>query len=91
MNDTVKLSSASDRSQADWRMEVVGNWAMCTQRTRERGRDPQAPTRDKSKTQGSNLECEHFGLRCEKCSCFMKSRVRSELMPINICVRRKYA
>ena len=46
MNNTVKLSSTNDRSQADGRMEVVGNWAMCTQQTWERDRDLQAPTRE---------------------------------------------
>ena len=46
MNDTVKPSNAGDRGRADEGMEVVGNWAMCTQQTRERGRDLQAPARE---------------------------------------------
>ena len=92
MSNTVKLSSASDRSQADRRMEVIGNWVMCRQQTWERDRDLQAPTREtRVKPKTAILNANILGNGVRNVAVFMKSRVQSGLVPTSICVHREYA
>lgn len=73
-------------------MEIVGNWAMCTQQTWERNRDLQAPTREtRAKPKAAIWNANILGCGVRNVAVFVKGRVQSKLMSTSICVRRKYA